>query len=215
MTARTVNGRTRGAGHTGGCTLSLLATPSVYEILRALRDGPKRQADLRRETVQLAQSTLRAKLRKLDSFAAIEKRRRNRFPGVLEYDLTRPGADLLKVADELERWLRSAPGGPLTLGDPAGNASVKALADGWETTIMQTLAQEDLALTELDRAIASLNYPSVERRLAALRLAGLVEGVQGEGGRTRYKLTAWARDGTGPVAAAARWECQHLSAESF
>lgn len=209
MAGNTVNGSGNGA-RSGAQTLVLLVAPLNVPILRALAGGGKQQAELLRETGSPAQTTLRAQLKKLVEIGVIDKQRRNRFPGVLEYELTASGRDLLIVADALDRWLDQAPEAPLQLGSSAAKAAIKALANGWSATMLRTLAAGPLSLTQLDRVIASLSYPSLERRLAALRLTGQVEACASNGHGTPYAVTAWARKGVGPLAAAARWERRHL-----
>lgn len=213
MAANTVNGGGNGA-RSGAQTLVLLAAPLNVPILRALSEGPRQQLELRHETGLPAQTTLRAQLKRLDEVEAIEKRRRNRFPGVLEYELSAAGRDLLFVADTVERWLERAPGGPLALGGSPAKAAIKALAAGWSTTMLRALASGPLSLTELDRIIVSLSYPSLERRLAALRLAGQVEAQASNGRGTPYAVSDWAREGVGPLTAAARWERRHMPRSS-
>jgi DNA-binding HxlR family transcriptional regulator len=200
-----VNGSGNGA-RSGAQTLVLLAAPLNVAILRALATGPKQQVELRHETGAPAQTTLRVQLKRLEQAEALDKNRRNRFPGVLEYELSAAGRELLFVADTVERWLGHAPGGRLQLGGNAAKAAIKALTDGWSTTMLRALAGNPLSLTELDQVIASLSYPSLERRLAALRLAGQVEARPSNGRGTPYAVTTWAREGVGPLAAAARWE---------
>jgi DNA-binding HxlR family transcriptional regulator len=209
LTANTVNGSGNGS-RSGAQTLVLLAMPLNCLILRALADAPKQQAELRGEVGSPPQTTLRAQLKKLTAVGTIAKHRRDPFPGVLDYELTAPGHSLLFVASVLERWLGEAPQGPLPLGDNAAKAAVKALAEGWSTTMLRALAAGPLSLTELDRIIGSLSYPSLERRLAALRLAGQVEARRGNGRGTPYAVTDWLRQGVAPLAAAARWERCHL-----
>lgn len=209
MAADTVNGSGNGA-RSGAQTLVLLAAPLNVLILRALAEGAKRQVELRKEAGSPAQTTLRAQLKRLQEADAIETHRRNRFPGVLEYELTVAGRDLLFVADTLECWLGQAPDGPLSLGGNAAKAAIKALAEGWSTTMLRALAAGPLSLTELDRVIGALTYPSLERRLAAMRLAGHVEARSSNGRGTPYALTAWARQGIAPLAVAARWERRHM-----
>ncbi len=194
----------------GAQTLTLLATPLNCLILRALAEEPKEQGELRRAAGSPAQSTLRAQLRKVAAIGAIAKHRRNRFPGILEYELTASGHDLLIVAAVLEQWLGGAPDGPLHLGSNSAKAAIKALADGWSTTMLRALAAGPLSLTELDRVIGSLSYPSLERRLSAMRLAGQLESSPGNGRGTPYAVTDWLREGMAPIAAAARWERRHL-----
>jgi DNA-binding HxlR family transcriptional regulator len=180
-------------------------------ILQALTGGPKRQIDLRRAAGSPAQTTLRAHLSALEDVGVIVKHRRNRFPGVLEFELTDAGEDLLAVAAILERWLERAPEGPLTLGTSPAKCAVKALAEGWSTTILRALAASPLSLTELDHIIASLSYPSLERRIGAMRLADQVEARPSNGRGTPYAVTRWLRQGVGPLTSASRWERRHLS----
>lgn len=213
MSKSTVNGGGNGA-RSGAQTLALLASPLNIFILSALADGPKRQMELRRAAGSPAQTTLRAHLRALSDVGAIAKNRRNRFPGVLELELTGAGHDLLAVTVALERWLRSAPEGMLTLGTNQAKAAVKALADGWSTTIVRALAAGPLSLTELDHIIGTLSYPSLERRLGAMRLVDQIEARPGNGKGTPYAVTGWLRQGVAPLAAATRWERRHLAENS-
>jgi DNA-binding HxlR family transcriptional regulator len=189
----------------------MLATPLNSLVLGALAEGPKRQMDLRRIAGSPAQTTLRAHLRALAEVGAIVKRRRNLFPGVLEFELTDAGRDLLAVVTALEDWLSRAPGGSLDLGSDAAKAATKALAEGWSTTMLRALAAGPLSLTELDRVIAPLSYPALERRLGAMRLAGQVEARAGNGRGTPYAVTEWLRQGVAPLIAATRWERRHRS----
>jgi DNA-binding HxlR family transcriptional regulator len=208
LTADTVNGSGKRA-RSGAQTLALLSSHRVFLILRSLSAGPQRQAELRREAGFPAQTTLRAHLRELEEIGAIVKRRRSAFPGTLEYELQKPGSELLFVADSLERWLAQAPALPLGLGADSAKAAIKALVEGWSTTMLRALAARPLSLTELDKVIAGLNYPSLERRLGAMRQAGLVEALPANGHGTPYAVTEWARQAVAPLTAAARWECRH------
>jgi DNA-binding HxlR family transcriptional regulator len=213
LTASTVNGSGNGA-RSGAQTLSLLADPLEVAVLRSLSAGPKRQVELRREAGSPAQSTLRAHLKGLEAIGAIARRRRNAFPGTVEYELEKPGEELLSVAVILERWLEAAPGGPLALGEDAAKAAIRALAEGWSSTMLRALAAGPLSLTELDRLIGALNYPSLERRLAAMRLAGLVEPAPSNAKGTPYAVTGWLRRGVGPLVAAIRWERRNAPART-
>lgn len=206
MTGSAVSAWNGGSERPGAQALKLLAAPLNCSILHALRDGPGQQADLRRQIGHPAHTTLRAQLRGLCDAGTIEKRRRNRFPGTLEYELTGAGWELLPVAEALETWLGKSPDGPQELGNRTARAAVKALAEAWKATILPRLADRALTLTELDREIAMLSYPSVERRLAAMRLVGLIEAREREDRGTPYALTEWGREGIEPIAAAARWE---------
>lgn len=179
-------------------------------ILQALADEPRQQAQLRRAAGSPAQTTLRAQLKRLMEIGAIERQRLNRFPGVLEYELTAAGRELFPVLDALERWLARGPEGPLTLGSGPAKAAIRALADGWSATMMRALAAAPLSLTELDGVISGLSYPALERRLAAMRLAGLIAAQPGNGRGTPYAVTDLLRHGMAPLVAAARWERRNL-----
>lgn len=213
MTKSTVNGSGNGA-RSGAQTLALLAAPLNSQIVCALADGPKRQTELGRAAGSTSQTTLRAHLKELSSLGLIIRQRRNHFPGALEFELSDAGEDLLSVARTLEHWLGCAPDLPLELGSSAAKAAIKALADGWSTTMLRALAAGPLSLTELDHIIGSLSYPSLERRLGAMRLADQVEAREGDGRGTPYAVTRWLRRGVAPLAAATRWERRHLPAET-
>jgi DNA-binding HxlR family transcriptional regulator len=189
----------------------LLALPINCLILRSLGEGPKQQTELRRAAGSPAQTTLRAQLKKLCAIGAVERQRRNSFPGSIEHELTGAGLDLLTVADAVERWLESAPDGPVEFGSSEAKAAIKALVEGWSTAMLRVLAAKPLTLTELDGVIVSLNYPSLERRLTAMKLAGQVEQAPGNGRGTRYRVSEWTCRAVAPLTAAARWERRHLS----
>jgi DNA-binding HxlR family transcriptional regulator len=199
------NGGGNGA-RSGALALALLATPLNPLLLKALADGPKSQLTLRQETGSPAQSTLRTQLKRLEEIGAVEKSRREGFPGTLEYELTPAGRSLLRVSGSVERWLKRAPRGPLPLGAEAAKSALKALAEAWSTTMLRALATGPLSLTELDRVITTISYPSLERRLSALRLAGGIETTRANGRGTPNALTNWAREGIGPIVASVRWE---------
>lgn len=204
-----MNGSGNGA-RSGAQTLVLLAAPLNVLILRSLAESPKQQADLRRETGTPAQTTLRAQLKRLTEIGVISKERRNRFPGILEYELTAAGRDLLFVASTLENWLAISPSGLLSFGDNAAKAAIKALVEGWSTKMLRALAARSLSLTELNRIIGNLSYPALERRLGAMRLAAQVEARSANGRGRPYSVTKWARQGIAPLAAAGRWERRYL-----
>ncbi len=209
MTINGVNGSRNGA-RSGAQTLVLLSVPINVLILQALVDGARQQAELRRATGSPAQTTLRAQLKRLMEIGAIERRRLNHFPGVLEYELTAAGRELLPVLDALEHWLAGGPDGALALGSSEAKAAIRALADSWSTTMLRALAAAPLSLTELDGVISSLSYPALERRLAAMRLAGLISARPANGRGTPYAVTDLLRLGIAPLTAAVRWERRNL-----
>lgn len=195
----------------GGYVLSLLATALHDLVLRALSDGPKRLADLRREVGGPAQTTLRGNLRNLIGMGALEKRQSNGSGSLVDHALTPTGSELLLVGDSIESWLARAPGGPIRLESETGKAAIKALVNGWGSTMLRALASRPLSLTELDNLISAFSYPALERRLGAMRLAGFVGAVEGSGGGTPYAVTGWLRRAIAPLLAAVRCERRHMA----
>jgi len=202
------------AARTGDRTLSLLAVPLNASIAKALADGPKPPLDLRREAGSPPQTTLRAYLRTLRETGLVDRRRRNEFPGNVEHELTEQGRDLLEVTEALEAWLAAAPDGATELGASGAKSAITALAGGWSTGIVGALAEGPLSLTELDAAIPSVSYPTLERRLAAMRLAGLLESAPASGRSKPYTISEWMRRALGPIVAAARWERRYFPTET-
>ena len=142
----------------------------------------------------------------MEKAGVIDKRRRDSFPGTLEYDLTEPGRELLAVAASLKCWLASAPRGQIELGSDPAKAAIKGLVEGWCAAVLTTLATGPLSLTELDKRIAAVSYPTLERCLDTMRLAEQLKvGARSPKG-TPYTVTDWLRRGLGPLALSARWE---------
>lgn len=190
----------------------MLAEPLNLAILKSLAEGPRSQAEVLRIAGSPAQTTLRGRLRRLIEVGAIARHRRNRFPGALRVELDDAGRELLAVVGVLEHWLQRAPSGPLEPGSSAASAAIRALAEGWSTAMLRALAAGPRSLTEIDGLIASMSYPSLERRLTAMRLAGLVVPHQGSGRGTPYAVTDWAREGMSAMLAAIYWERAHRRA---
>jgi DNA-binding HxlR family transcriptional regulator len=193
----------------GAHALSLLSVPLNVQVVEALGREPRPLIDLRRAVGSPAQTTMRAHLRKLTEMGILERRRQSNFPGSVTYALGPAGAGLLEVAASLRAWLALSPEGPIDLGSPAAKGSVKALVDGWCSVMIRAIAARPLSLTALNRLISSLNYPSLERRLVALRLAGLVEACPDPGRTTPYAATEWLRRAMAPLTVATRWEMRH------
>jgi DNA-binding HxlR family transcriptional regulator len=160
------------------------------------------------------QTTLRKHLQALTRLGAISKQRSAGFPGAVEYELADPGRDLLQVAAVLQGWLAASPDGPLTLGALGSQGTIKALVEGWSSALVRAFAGRALSLTELDALITGLSYPSLERRLASMRVAGLVRRCPGSGRGTPYVVTHWLRLAVAPLAAAVRWERRHVPDET-
>jgi DNA-binding HxlR family transcriptional regulator len=198
----------------GAFALSLLSVPLNVNVLRALAEEPRPLIDLRRAVGSPPQTTMRGHLRALTRLGVLERRRRPDFPGAVDCHLGPAAMGLLEVAEVLEAWLASSPEGPLEFGDPAAKSAVKALVDGWSTAIVRALAARPLTLTELNKLIAGTSYPSLERRLGAMRLAGQIEPCAGLRRGKPYAATEWLRQAIAPLLAAARWERQFAAEES-
>lgn len=190
----------------GATALSALAAPLNLHILEALESGELPLADLSREVGHPPASTMRAYLRSLGELGVVERRREEGFPGSVTYSVTPSGERLLKVRQALQEWLRLAPGRPVTLGSPAAKSTTKALVDGWSSKIVRAIAARPCALTELDRLIPQISYPSLERRLTSMRQVGLLEAHSTGARVTPYKATAWLRHAVRPLTAAIAWE---------
>jgi DNA-binding HxlR family transcriptional regulator len=213
LTVVQVKERGRKDMRAGTHALSLLATPLNTFVLQALAEGPRSLVDLRCEVGCPPQTTMRGHLRNLNELGVVTRRRQNDFPGSLDYELDDPGRELLIVAEVLQSWLAVAPEGPLPFGSIAAKSAIKALVDGWATSMLRALAARPLSLTELDDLISGVSYPSLERRLAAMRQAGLVEARKGRGRGTPYAVSEWTRQAVASLTMAARWEQLHLRGE--
>lgn len=212
MTNVQVKAKGESGRRAGTQALTLLSVPLNVFILQALAQGPRPLVALRREAGFPAQTTLRGHLRALVEIGVLARCRQSEFPGGLSYELTESGRDLLLAGEGLGAWLSIAPGGPLSLGSAAAKSAIKALVDGWGTSMLRALAARPLSLTELDSLISSLSYPSLERRLSAMRLAGQIEAMPGRAKGTPYGVTDWLRRAIAPLAVATRWERLHLRA---
>jgi DNA-binding HxlR family transcriptional regulator len=195
----------------GGHALSLLSIPLNVHVLQALEEEPKSLTDLRRAVGSPPQTTMRGHLRTLTDLGVIE-RRRSGFPSSVDFRLGQSGEELLSVGKILQDWLAVSPDGPLGLGSIAAKSSIKALVEGWSSAIVRALAARPLSLTELNRLITGLSYPSLERRLGAMRLTGLIEARPGRSRSTPYAAGDWLRGAVAPIATASVWERRHLQA---
>lgn len=196
----------------GGTVLSLLAGPLCAPILRAHLEGPLRLPDLRERIGGAAQTTLRGQVGNLRSIGALERHVRSGMPYTVENELTDVGRGILEVADLVEAWLARAPQGPIAFGSESAKGAIRALVAGWGSTILRALAARPLSLTELDSVISDLSYPSLERRLSAMRAARQVEALSADASQAKpYAVTEWTRQAVAPLVAAGRCECEHLS----
>jgi DNA-binding HxlR family transcriptional regulator len=189
----------------------LLGTSPNAIVLQVLAEGPANLAELQGRGGSPG-STLRARLRDLVNAEVVVARRTRGFPrGPAEYELTDAGEGLLAVAEIVEGWLNESPNGSRGFGGDGAKAAIGALAEGWSTTLLRALAAKPLSVADLDSLISTFNYPSLERRIAAMRHAGQVEARPMKGRETPYAVTTWLRRGVAPLLAAIRWERLHLN----
>jgi DNA-binding HxlR family transcriptional regulator len=214
LTVADVKSRGNQQGRAGAQALAILATPLSISLLEALEGEAKTLVDLRQVAGFPPPTTIRGQLRTLESKGLVARSRQDGFPGTISFELTEGGRDLLSVKSAVEAWLATAPAAPLELGTMAAKSAVKALVEGWATSIIRALAARPLSLTELDNLIAAVSYPSLERRLGAMWIAGLVEKRSIPGKATPYAANEWLRRAFAPILAAARWERLHLATDS-
>ncbi|MFL5872488.1 MAG: winged helix-turn-helix transcriptional regulator [Solirubrobacterales bacterium] len=197
---------------TGERALSLLSAPLNVHILKALEEEERGLTDLTRAVGLPPASTMRSYLRSLVETGVLVRQREGGFPGGVSFALTPAGRGLLEVGKVLEQWLREAPELPISLGSTASKSATKALIDGWSANIVRALASRPMPLTKLDRLIPQVSYPTLERRLTAMRLVGLVEARrQGSGRGTPYSVTPWLRRAVATLVAAAAWESRYFA----
>jgi DNA-binding HxlR family transcriptional regulator len=179
-------------------------------MLQVLADGPASLAELQGRGGSPG-STLRARLKDLVNADVVVARRSRGFPRGSEYELTDAGEGLLAVAEIVESWLNESPNDSCGFGGDGTKAAIGALAEGWSATLLRALAAKPLSVADLDSLIGALNYPSLERRIVAMRHVGQVEARPMKGRETPYAVTTWLRRGVAPLLAAIRWERLHLN----
>lgn len=194
----------------GTQALGVFAKQLTARVLRIHAEGPLCPSELEERIGWAPGTSLRTAattLRRLGALARIEPGNGGRATAT---ELTDAGRELLLVADALEHWLLSAPGGPIRLDSTAGRGTVKVLTAGWDSTIVMALAERPLSLTELNDAIVHTNYPALKRRISKLRSTSLISPI-GRGKGTTYVATDWLRRAIAPIVVAGRWERKHDS----
>jgi DNA-binding HxlR family transcriptional regulator len=123
-----------------------------------------------------------------------------------EYRVTSGGREVLFLGFVVERWLQSAPHGPVPYDSREGERAVTALAEGWSATVVHALAREPLNFSELLERVEDPNRRTLKRHLAAMQSAGQVEALDDGSGGSLYAITDWLRAGIAPLIASARIE---------
>lgn len=196
----------------GSRVLSLFVNPLNAEVLRAHADGPQRVSKLHRRVEWAAQTTLRASVATLAEAGALANVRGTSYS--VEHDLTPAGVDMLEVSVTLDRWLAHAPEGPIAPNSKDARSAVKALAEGWNSTVVRALAGQPHSVTELAERIPEADFPMLERRLGRMRTSGQVQRERGEGRTTPFEVTDWLRQSIAPLSVAGRCERRHMPGET-
>lgn len=204
------NGEVRAGSH----VLSLFANPLTARILRAHSNGPLRLSALHEQIGWSPHTTLRAAVNNLCGVGALAKGGNGDKRPSAATALTPAGEEMLQVADAIERWLAAAPMGPISPNSDEAKGAIKALAGGWNSTLMRALANKPFTLTGLDKLIPEVSYPSLERRLARMRATGQIEAVEAKDRGTPYLVTEWSRRAVAPLCVAGRCERRHLPHET-
>ncbi len=200
------NGEVRAGSH----VLSLFANPLTARILHAHSDGPLRLSALHEQIGWSPHTTLRAAVNNLCKVGALAKGSNGDTRPSAATALTPAGEEMIVVADTIEQWLAKAPMGPIPPNSEEAKGAIKALAGGWNSTLMRALANRPFTLTGLDKLIPEVSYPSLERRLARMRATGQIEAVEAKDRGTPYVVTEWARRAVAPLSVAGRCERRHL-----
>lgn len=198
----------------GARVLNLLANPLHVRIVQAHADGHLRLAELHEQTEWPAQTTLRAAVGTLREFGVLDQRQVSRMPFGIATELTEAGREVLFVIQVLDRWLAEGPQGPIAIDSDAAKAAIKALAGAWSSTMIRELAYEPASLTDLDRRIGEMSYPSLERRLSRMRSTRQVEPSASDGRGQPFEVTDWLRHAVAPLCAAGRCERRYMREES-
>jgi DNA-binding HxlR family transcriptional regulator len=196
--------------------LSLLSVPLSVNVLTALEGEEMALLDLSREVGHPPATTMRSYLKTFADLGVVARRSEGGFPGTVSYSLARPGEQLLQVASALQGWLKDAPDGSIALGTAAAKSAIKAFVEGWNASIIRVLAARPMALTELAKLITNISYPTLERRLAALRRTGQMRAQRDASGSrgTPYEVTPWLRRAAAPLVAALAWEREWAAAQT-
>ncbi len=200
----------------GSYALSLLVEPVRIRALTALGNENLSFRELSERIGRPPRSTAYRQLRTLIDVGVLSGRDRAEKRKDHNFALTQSGRELRIVADVLDSWLSASPEGPAPVDTTPARSAVKALDAAWSSGIIRALSVRPLTLTELDRLIAELSYPQLERRLAALRRAGQIEmctPVRTRPG-TPYTATKWLRQALAPVISAIQWERSNLPART-
>lgn len=198
----------------GARVLGLFEGSLHAKVMRAHIDGPRRFPDLHEHLGWPPEATLRGTVRNLQECGGLVKVRVEGQRSGVATALGPAGRELLSVADALESWLRECPRKPIELDDEGAKVAVKALAGGWNSSLMRALGTGPRTLTELSNELPEVSYPALERRIAWMRTTGQIEALRRLPTGTPYAPTDWLRRAITPLAMASRCERRHMDPSS-
>jgi DNA-binding HxlR family transcriptional regulator len=85
--------------------INILASKWVLLLLPVLRNGPKRNGDLRRALEGVSQKMLTQTLRDLERYGIVTRHNYFEVPPRVEYSLTRIGKSLAEAVEALDHWV--------------------------------------------------------------------------------------------------------------
>lgn len=136
-------------------------------------------------------------------------------PDGQHFETTARGREGLFVAFVLERWLQSAPAGPIAFAGEESELAVNALAEGWASSVIHLLAHRPHTFDELHRAIDGLRRRTLRRLLSAMHRCGQLEmQTPTDTGAAVYSVTTWLRRSIAALIASARIERRDLGVET-
>jgi DNA-binding HxlR family transcriptional regulator len=180
-------------------------------VLRAHAEGPCRLSDLHERVGWSPEATLRGAIKNLRACGGLVKEKVEGQRNAVTTALGPAGRDLLQVTDALESWLGECPRGSIELEGEHAKVAVKALAGGWNSSLMRALGTGPKTLTGLSNEIPEMSYSALERRLAWMRTTGQIEALPKEPHGTPYAATDWLRRAITPLAMATRCERRHMT----
>lgn len=184
--------------------LDLLKKELNRQILTALAGkGPMTVEELVSWLLLRGRSAAEGHLEELLEAGALERCERD---GETAYRLTAAGRGLVKVVDVATAWLLAHPKRPLDESSPIAWRAFAALADAWQSAILEWIVRRAPSEGEIANGIAGLSPRELRKQLRRLRGAGLIERRKGREGSERSRLTDWGRRGIGVLAMAAAWE---------
>jgi DNA-binding HxlR family transcriptional regulator len=205
--ATAVAGRTRA----GGRTLLMLSDALNVSILRLLAHGALPVTALQERLGPTSRTTRFSRLRELEELGVIVREKEGGLPPVTHCSLSLAGRELLVVLRHLRRWLAEHPTEATGEGELLGVAETKALALGWNSTILRWLAEQPCSLTSLDaQSPPEVSYHELRKARQALSDAGLIAHIPSDNRRKPYELTPWMHRAARPLASAIRWEHDFL-----